>query len=52
MDKAFLDWWELNKFKLIENEEVGLREIAYAGWLAGCNLKDGISDGIEASPAP
>lgn len=40
MDKAFLDWWELNKFKLIENDEVGLREIAYAGWQAGCNLKE------------
>ena len=35
MDKEFLEWWELHKFELMQSDEAGLREIAYAGWQAG-----------------
>jgi hypothetical protein len=34
-DRPFDTWWLVNKFKLMHDENVGLREIAYAGWKAG-----------------
>ena len=34
-DKDFDNWWLVNKFKLMHDETVGLREIAHAGWDAG-----------------
>jgi len=35
MDKEFETWWTINKFKLMENDENGIREIALAAFLAG-----------------
>ncbi len=35
MDKEFETWWTINKFRLMENVDVGLREIAHAAYLAG-----------------
>jgi hypothetical protein len=35
MDKEFETWWTINKFRLMENEAVGLREIALAAYTAG-----------------
>lgn len=35
MDKEFESWWTINKFSLMENVDVGLREIALAAFLAG-----------------
>ena len=35
MNKEFETWWNINKFRLMEDDEVGLREIALAAYLAG-----------------
>lgn len=35
MDKEFETWWTINKFRLMENDDVGVREIALAAYLAG-----------------
>ena len=37
MDKEFEEWWTINKFLLMHDESVGLREIARAGYEAGKN---------------
>ncbi len=34
MDKKFETWWSINKFRLMENEAVGLREIALSAYTA------------------
>ena len=35
MNKEFETWWNINKFRLMEDDNVGLREIALAAYLAG-----------------
>lgn len=35
MDKDFESWWIVNKFRLMENDDVGVREIAHAAYMAG-----------------
>ena len=35
MDKEFESWWTINKFRLMENDDVGVREIALAAYVAG-----------------
>ena len=34
-DKEFEAWWTINKFLLMHDDSVGLREIAHAGYKAG-----------------
>lgn len=34
-DEKFEEWWTINKFLLMHDESVGLREIARAGYEAG-----------------
>lgn len=35
MNKEFETWWITNKFRLMENDDVGVREIALAAYEAG-----------------
>lgn len=35
MDKEFEAWWIINKFRLMEDDNVGVREIALAAYVAG-----------------
>jgi hypothetical protein len=35
MNKNFENWWLINKFRLMEDDDVGVREIALAAYTAG-----------------
>lgn len=59
MNKEFETWWNINKFRLMEDDEVGLREIALAAYLAGkeaaeqsVHLTGGSLRGLQAFSTP
>lgn len=49
----FSNWWLINKFELMQDEAVGIREVARAAWLAGVKSAQQRlqSDGARFCPA-
>ena len=38
----FNQWWVLNKYTLIQDPDIGIREIAHAAFCAGIDFANGI----------